>query len=59
MTGLLQILYANTFIGFDLEDPYTHLTKFYDIFGTLRAPEAKEEQVFTRLFPHYLTEKAK
>lgn len=51
---LLQILYANPFTGLDHEDPYTHLTKFYEILGTLKAPKAEEEQVFMRLFPHLL-----
>lgn len=55
--GLLQILYENPFIGLDHEDPYTHLTKFYEIVGTLGSPE--EEQVFMRLFPHSLIGKAK
>src|ERR1051325_1997903 len=30
-TGLLQLLYASPFHGHDHEDPYTHLTKFYEI----------------------------
>lgn len=51
---LLQILYANPFTGLDHEDPYTHLTKFYEIVGTTKAPESKEEQVFKRLSPHSL-----
>lgn len=33
-TRLLQFLYANPFAGLDHEDPYTHLTKFYETFGT-------------------------
>lgn len=36
-TGLLQIIYVNTFAGLDHKDMYTHLTKFYEIFGMLRA----------------------
>src|ERR1044072_4553178 len=58
-TGLLQILYANPFHGHDHEDPYTHLTKFYEIAGAARAPEDQEEQYFQRLFPHSLVGKAK
>ncbi|XP_058742365.1 uncharacterized protein LOC131614837 [Vicia villosa] len=58
-TGLLQIIYANPFSGLDHEDPYTHLTRFYEIAGTLGAPEAEEEAVFMRLFPHSLIGKAK
>lgn len=34
-TCLLQSLYANTFTGLDHEDPYTHLTQFYEMYGTL------------------------
>src|SRR3954471_19540778 len=38
-TGLLQLLYQNPFTGADHEDPFTHLTKFYEIAGTIGAPE--------------------
>lgn len=59
--GLLQILYANPFTGLDHEDPYTHLTKFYEIVGTVGAPEEEEEQqqVFKILSPHSLIGKEK
>ncbi|XP_058733282.1 uncharacterized protein LOC131604883 [Vicia villosa] len=30
-TGILQLVYANPFTGMDHEDPFTHLTKFYEI----------------------------
>lgn len=39
-TELLQILYANPFVGLDHEDPYTHLNKFYEIASTLCSSEA-------------------
>src|SRR4051812_45806304 len=58
-TGILQLLYASPFAGLDHEDPYTHLTKFYEIAGAVGAPEREEEQVFKRLFPHSLIGKAK
>ncbi|XP_058775111.1 uncharacterized protein LOC131649366 [Vicia villosa] len=58
-TGMLQIMYANPFSRLDHEDPYTHLTKFYEIAGTLGTPAAEEEVVFMRLFPHSLIGKAK
>ncbi|XP_058726128.1 uncharacterized protein LOC131597447 [Vicia villosa] len=58
-TGLLQIIYAHPFAGLDHEDPYTHLTRFYEIAGTLGAPEAEEEAVFMRLLSHSLIGKAK
>ncbi|GAU33902.1 hypothetical protein TSUD_357000 [Trifolium subterraneum] len=57
--GLLQILYANPFAGLNHEDPYSHLTKFYEIADTLGASEAEEEAVFMRMFPHSLIGKAK
>src|SRR3954469_18402180 len=48
-TGLLLLLYQNPFTGADHGDPFTHLTKFYEIAGTIGAPEAEEEKVFRRL----------
>ncbi len=41
MLRLLQILYANPFAGLDHEDPYAHMTKFYEFAGTLEAPKLK------------------
>lgn len=52
-------MYANPFTWIDHEYTYTHLTKFYEIVGIIGAPEADEEQVFKRLFPHSLIRKAK
>lgn len=52
--GLLQISYANLFVSLDHEDPYTHLTKFYEIAGMLGASEDEEKAVFLWLFPHSL-----
>lgn len=57
--GLLHIIYENPFAGMDNEDPYTHLTKLYELADTTRAPEAEKEAVFMRLFPHSLIGKAK
>lgn len=37
--GLLQILYDNHFAELDHEDMYIHLTKFYELLGTLGALE--------------------
>lgn len=39
---LLQIIYVNPFSSLDHEDPYTRLTKFYEIVGTLGASEIEE-----------------
>jgi hypothetical protein len=58
-TGILQLLYASPFTGMDHEDPFTHLTKFYEIAGATRVDEAGEEALFKRLFPHSLIGKAK
>lgn len=44
-------MYANLFAGIDHEDPYLHLAKFYEIFGTLGALENKEEVISLQLFP--------
>lgn len=57
--GLLQIIYVNPFAGFDHEDPFTHLTKFYELVGTLGTSKVEEESIFMRLFPHSLIVKAK
>lgn len=40
---LLKIINANTFAKIEQEDPYTHLTKFYELVGTLGASEVEEE----------------
>lgn len=56
---LLQIVYTNPFACVDHKDLYTYLTKFYDLTGILGAPEAEEEAVFMRFFPHSLIGKAK
>ncbi|XP_058732944.1 uncharacterized protein LOC131604530 [Vicia villosa] len=44
-TGILQLVYANPFTGMDHEDPFAHLTKFYEIaeryFPQSRFMEAK------------------
>lgn len=56
---LLQLLYANPFIGLDHKDPYIHLTIFYAIFGTLGASETKEEAISLRLISYPLIGKSK
>ena len=57
-SGTIQLITSHPFAGLDHEDPYQHLTKFYSLAGTLGAPEADEEVVFLRLFPHSLIGKA-
>jgi hypothetical protein len=39
-------LYDNPFAGLDHEDPYEHLTKSFELVGTLRALEEDEETLF-------------
>lgn len=56
-TDLLQIMYVNPFAGLDHENTYTDLIKFYEISGTLKAPEEDEEATFLRLFPHSIINK--
>src|SRR3954467_3232589 len=58
-TGILQLVYANPFTGMDHEDPFAHLTKFYEIAGSTGVDAANEESLFKRLFPHSLLGKAK
>ena len=58
-TGILQLLYHNPFTKLDHEDPYTYLTKFYEIAGAIGAPEEDEEQMFKILFPYSLIGKDK
>ncbi|CAL0331053.1 unnamed protein product [Lupinus luteus] len=58
-TGLVQLMYANPFAGLDHEDPYNHLTKFYELVGTAGISESEEDTIFLRLFPLTLIGKAK
>src|SRR3954468_22040227 len=58
-TGIIQLICASPFAGLDHEDPYTHLTRFYELAGTTGVAQADEEALFKRLFPHSLLSKAK
>lgn len=58
-TWLLQILYAKVFAWLNHKNPYTHLTKFYEISGSLGALENEEEAILLRLFPNSLIGKTK
>ncbi|XP_058763950.1 uncharacterized protein LOC131637370 [Vicia villosa] len=58
-TGILQLVYAKPFTGMDHEDPFAHLTKFYEIAGSTGVDAANEESLFKTLFPHSLLGKAK
>src|ERR1044072_1254943 len=52
-------MYANPFAGLDHENPYTHLTKFYELCGTAGLTQDEEDVVFLRLFPLTLIGQAK
>ncbi|XP_020236625.1 uncharacterized protein LOC109816146 [Cajanus cajan] len=56
--ALLSLITANQFAGMDHEDPYTHLSTFYELIGTMGIPGEDEEAVYLRLFPFSLTGKA-
>ncbi|ESW13159.1 hypothetical protein PHAVU_008G172600 [Phaseolus vulgaris] len=43
----------------DEEDPYTHLSTFYELVGTMVFEEDDIESVYLRLFPFSLVGKAK
>ncbi|XP_058766445.1 uncharacterized protein LOC131640049 [Vicia villosa] len=58
-TGILQVICASPFAGLYHEDPYTHLTRFYELAGTTGVAQDDEETLFKRLFPHYFLSKAK
>ncbi|XP_058784543.1 uncharacterized protein LOC131659354 [Vicia villosa] len=58
-TGILQLICASPFAGLDHEDPYTHLTRFYELASTTGVAQAEEETLFKRLFPHSLLSKVK
>ena len=58
-TGILSLMYQNPFQGKDHEDPFAHLTKFYEIAGAAGVDEEQELSLFKRLFPHSLIGKAK
>jgi len=43
----------------DHEDPYTHLSTFYELTGTMGFGDAEIDAVYLRLFPFSLAGKAK
>jgi hypothetical protein len=48
-----------TFHGLDLENPYSHVKKFKDIWATFKFQNFSEESVHLRLFPFSLHDRAK
>ena len=58
-SGFLSLIGTHQFIGMDHEDPYTHLSTFYELVGTMGFEENDIESVYLRLFPFSLASKAK
>jgi len=46
-------------MGLDHEDPYTHLSTFYELTATMGIEERDKEAAYMKLFPFLLVEKAK
>jgi len=55
----LNLISSHQFTGMDDEDPYTHLSTFYELVGTKGFEEGATETVYLRLFPFSLVGKAK
>jgi len=58
-SAFLSLISTHQFTGMDHEDPYTYLSTFYDMVGTMGFEENDIESVYLRLFPFSLAGKAK
>jgi len=57
--ALLRLISTHQFTGMDHEDPYTHLSTFYQLVGTMGFEENDIESIYLHLFPFSLASKAK
>jgi len=55
----LTLISSYQFTAMDHEDPYSHLDTFYELVGTMGFQSSDIENVYMRLFPFSLAEKAK
>jgi len=55
----LTLVSANQFNGMEHEDPYTHLSTFYELTATMRFEDQDKDTAYMRLFPFSFTGKAK
>jgi len=58
-SALLSLLIVNQFAGLENEDPYNHLTTFYEFCSTIGISREDEEATCLRLFQFSLIGKAK
>ena len=55
----LTLVSANQFTRMEHEDPYTHLSTFYELTTTIGFEDQDKDTAYMRLFPFSLTGKAK
>jgi len=55
----LMLVSANQFTGMEHENPYTHLSTFYELTATMGFEDQDKDAAYMRLFPFSLTRKAK
>jgi len=55
----LNLISSHQVTGMENEDPYTQLSTFYELVGTMGFEEGDIETVYLRLFPFSLVDKAK
>jgi len=57
--AFLSLISSHQFIGMDHEDPYTHLSTFYELTGAMGFGDVEIDAVYLRLFPFSLAGKVK